>query len=91
MPWTRIDISSNHRFWWDKTIAVFFFSFFRLIYKYLYHGEISWTVALRQEYFQKHRVLAFDEAHVLNIGDALLIKALVREPALPISFVISGV
>ena len=28
-----------------------------------------------QEYVQKHRVLAFDEAHVLNIGDALLIKA----------------
>ena len=28
-----------------------------------------------QEYFKQHRVLAFDEAHVLNIGDALLMKA----------------
>eukprot|EP00435_Cladocopium_sp_Y103_P030867 s3170_g7.t1 len=38
-------------------------------------GQSNLLARCAEEYFQKHRVLAFDEAHVLNIGDALLIKA----------------
>eukprot|EP00438_Fugacium_kawagutii_P030207 Skav218439 [mRNA] locus=scaffold4655:77836:81616:- [translate_table: standard] len=40
-------------------------------------GEAKQRAATQRsrEYFQRHRVLAFDEAHVLNIGDALLMKA----------------
>ncbi|CAL1160844.1 unnamed protein product [Cladocopium goreaui] len=38
-------------------------------------GQSNLLARCAEEYVQKHRVLAFDEAHVLNIGDALLIKA----------------
>jgi len=38
-------------------------------------GQSNLLARCAEEYFKQHRVLAFDEAHVLNIGDALLMKA----------------